>query len=133
MKGKRILVVDDDAIVLNSCRRVLEADRFEVTLARNAGEAIEKLESSGIFDMMIMDVKMPEADGVYLLEKISERWPLDRYPQLPVLVMTGYPTPETMRDLIDRGAREFISKPFTPDELLEATYRVLKVDRGNEG
>jgi len=126
MKGKRILVVDDDTVVLNSCKRILEAEGFIVELVSSARDAMEKLEQAGIFDMMIMDVKMPEKDGVYLLEKITEKWPLETWPELPVLVMSGYPTPETIQSLIEKGAKEFIPKPFTPDELLQAVDKVLK-------
>jgi len=126
MKGKRILVVDDDTVVLNSCKRILEAEGFIVELVSSARDAMEKLEQAGIFDMMIMDVKMPEKNGVYLLEKITEKWPLETWPELPVLVMSGYPTPETIQSLIEKGAKEFIPKPFTPDELLQAVDKVLK-------
>ncbi|KPJ84085.1 MAG: hypothetical protein AMS17_16675, partial [Spirochaetes bacterium DG_61] len=77
----------------------------------------------------IMDVKMPEKNGVYLLEKITEKWPLETWPELPVLVMSGYPTPETIQSLIEKGAKEFIPKPFTPDELLQAVDKVLKKDK----
>ena len=129
MKGKRILVVDDDTVVLNSCKRILEAEGFIVELVSSARDAMEKLEQAGIFDMMIMDVKMPEKDGVYLLEKITEKWPLETWPELPVLVMSGYPTPETIQSLIEKGAKEFIPKPFTPDELLQAVDKVLKKDK----
>ena len=126
MKGKRILVVDDDTVVLNSCKRILEAEGFIVELVSSARDAMEKLEQAGIFDMMIMDVKMPEKNGVYLLEKITEKWPLETWPELPVLVMSGYPTPETIQSLIEKGAKEFIPKPFTPDELSKAVDKVLK-------
>ena len=96
MVKKKILIVDDDKIVLESCKRVLESEGLEVVLVSSAIDAIEQLEKN-YFDLMLMDVKMPEKDGVYLLEKIREKWPLDDWPELPVLVMSGYPTPETIR------------------------------------
>jgi DNA-binding NtrC family response regulator len=130
MKGKRILVVDDDTIVLDSCKVVLEAEGFSVVLVSSAATAMEHLEHAGIFDMMIMDVKMPDGDGVYLLQRITEKWPLANWPEIPVLVMSGYPTPETIRTFINRGVKEFIPKPFTPDELLEAVYRLLERTEG---
>ena len=126
MKGKRILIVDDDRVVLESCRRILESEGFDVKLVSTAKAAMEQLEQTGTFDMMIMDVKMPERDGVYLLENITEKWPLNSWPKLPVLVMSGYPTPETIQSLIRKGAREFVPKPFTPEELLQAVYTLLK-------
>lgn len=122
---KKILIVDDDRIVLESCKRVLESEGFEVVLVSSAIDAIEQLEKKS-FDLMLMDVKMPEKDGVYLLEKIREKWPLDDWPELPVLVMSGYPTPETIHDLKKQGARDFIPKPFTPDELFLSVQKSLK-------
>lgn len=130
MKTKRVLVVDDDKIVLASCQRVLEAEGFEVSLMPSAKEAMGFLETHYV-DLMIMDVKMPERDGVYLLEAIREKWPLKDWPELPVLVMSGYPTPETIKALLLRGAKEFIVKPFTPDELLAAVHRVFKRSEKN--
>ncbi len=129
MKRKtKILVVDDDRIILESCQRILEAEGYGVKLVSNAEEAIDALESQ-YFDMMIMDVKMPRKDGVYLLEKIREKWPLDIWPELPILVMTGYPTPETIKILKEKGSRFFIPKPFTPDELLGCVQKVLKKEQ----
>ncbi len=125
MKSKKILVLDDDRIVLESCKRVLEAEGFKVFLVSSAREAVELL-TTGYFDLMIMDVKMPEHDGMYLLEKIKEKWPLDIWPELPVVVMSGYPTPDTISESLVRGAREFLVKPFTPDELISSTYKALK-------
>ena len=125
MKPKKILVVDDDRIVLDSCRRVLETEGYRVSVVSSAREAIEFLETEYI-DLMIMDVKMPEKDGTFILEKIREKWPLEYWPELPVLVMSGYPTPDTIHDIRKRGARDFIPKPFTPDELLEAVHKALQ-------
>ena len=131
MKSKKILVLDDDRIVLESCKRVLEAEGFKVFLVSSAREAVELLEAlellkAGYFDLMIMDVKMPEHDGMYLLEKIKEKWPLDIWSELPVVVMSGYPTPDTISESLVRGAREFLVKPFTPDELISSTHKALK-------
>ena len=125
MKKKKILIVDDDRIVLDSCERVLEAENFKVLLVSSAKEAIQLMETE-YFDLMIMDVKMPEKDGMYILDKIREKWPLEYWPELPVLVMTGYPTPQTIEELRKKGARDFIPKPFTPDELLQSVKKALK-------
>jgi DNA-binding NtrC family response regulator len=132
MKCKKLLVVDDDRIVLESCKRILETEGFTVVLVTSAYDAINKLEKSGIFDLMIMDVKMPKKDGVYLLKKIIEKWPPEKWPTLPVLVMSGYPTSETIKILIENGVKEFIPKPFTPDELLSSVYKLLKSSQNNK-
>lgn len=125
MKTRKILVVDDDRIILESCKRILESEGFKVFLVLSAQEAIELLEVE-YFDLMIIDVKMPAQDGMYLLEQIKRKWPLDIWPELPVIVMSGYPTPKTITDGLDRGATDFIPKPFTPDELVSSVNKAIK-------
>ena len=120
MNKNIILVVDDEDIVLESCRKVLEADGFEVMLATSAEEALEIMESE-LPVALLMDIKMPERDGIYLMGQIREKWL-----EIPVIVMTGYPTAETIAEAAKMGAATLISKPFTPDELVETIRRVLK-------
>jgi len=115
-----ILIVDDEDIVLESCRRVLEADGFEVTLASSAEDALEIMKHR-LPVALLMDIKMPERDGIYLMERIRKKWL-----EIPVIVMTGYPTSETIAEAAMMGAATLISKPFTPDELVETVSRVLK-------
>ncbi len=125
MKTRKILVVDDDRIILESCKRILESEGFKVFLVASAQETIELLEVE-YFDLLIIDVKMPIQDGMYLLEQIKRKWPLDIWPELPVIVMSGYPTPKTITDGLDRGATDFIPKPFTPDELVTSVNNAIK-------
>jgi len=125
VKTRKILVVDDDRIILESCKRILESEGFKVFLVASAQETIELLEVE-YFDLLIIDVKMPVQDGMYLLEQIKRKWPLDIWPELPVIVMSGYPTPKTITDGLDRGATDFIPKPFTPDELVTSVNNAIK-------
>ena len=118
-----ILVVDDDRIVLQSCKRIFEAEGFHVSLSSNAREAIEILEKEN-FQLLLVDVVMPEYDGIYLIEQAHKRWP-----DLPTIVMSGYPTQNTVSEGLHRGAAHFIPKPFTPDELLEAVQKVQNMER----
>ena len=116
----RILVVDDDAIVIKSCRRILEAEGFEVTTVPSADEALEKIKNYD-FDLLLIDVKMPKRDGMYLMREIKKNWP-----EIPTIVMSGYPTPETIAEMLRLGATLFIPKPFRPDELIKSIRQVLK-------
>jgi DNA-binding NtrC family response regulator len=120
MGKSKILVVDDDQIVLDSCRRILAAEDFQVSLAHSVDEALEVLKR-GDFGLVLIDVKMPEYDGIDLLRKIREQWP-----GLPSILMSGYPTRETIADGFQGGAAKFIAKPFTPDELLAMIRRVIE-------
>jgi len=116
----RILVVDDDAIVIKSCRRILEAEGFEVTTVPSADEALEKIKNYD-FDLLLMDVKMPKHDGIFLMREIKKNWP-----DIPIIVMSGYPTPETIADVLKLGAIQFIPKPFRPDEFMKSIRLVLQ-------
>jgi len=108
----RVLVVDDDAIVLESVRRVLEPEGHEVVAVPSAARAVEHLAGEGC-DIMLLDVKMPVRDGYSLLDEVGRRWP-----GTSVVIMSGYPTPDTIAGGMALGARAFIPKPFSPDELL---------------
>jgi DNA-binding response OmpR family regulator len=115
----RILVVDDDRVVLESCQRILQAEGHAVVLSSSAKEAVSRLETQS-FEILLVDVIMPEYDGVRLIGTVRQRWP-----DLPILVMSGYPTPETVSSGLSAGATHFIPKPFTPDELLAGIRRAL--------
>jgi DNA-binding NtrC family response regulator len=114
----RVLVVDDEIIVLKSCRMVLEAEGWEVISAGSVQEALPILESITP-DLLLIDVKMPVYDGMYLMRKVKER-----KPGIPIIVMSGYPTQETISKAGDLGAALFLPKPFTPDELADTLRSV---------
>jgi DNA-binding NtrC family response regulator len=116
---KKILVVDDDRVVLTSCKRILDSEGYEVSLTSSVKEALEKLEEKK-FDILLADVIMPEYDGMYLIGNVREN-----LPHLPILVMSGYPTPETISSGMRMGATHFIAKPFTPDELITAVHKAF--------
>lgn len=115
----RVLVVDDDPIVLASCRRVLEAKGFGVVTAASVGAAIMETVSQG-FGLVIVDLKMPERDGLQLVQNV-QTWGKP----VPVIVMSGYPTSETVLSSLTSGALAFLPKPFTPDELIAALQVVV--------
>ncbi len=122
----KTLIVDDDPIVLDSCKRVFEAEGFEVCVVPSADQALKAMKNS-IFDILLIDVKMPERDGMYLIRAVKKQWP-----EIPIVVMSGYPTPETIAEGLKLGAEEFIAKPFTPDELLKIVRQVLQKGKGHE-
>ena len=116
----KILVIDDDAIVVKSCKRILETEGFEVTTVPSADEALEIIKHYD-FDLLLMDVKMPKHDGVFLMRKIKKNWG-----EVPIIMMSGYPTPETITNVLKLGADQFIPKPFRPDELMKVVRHVIR-------
>lgn len=114
----KILVVDDDPVVIQSCQRVLEAEGMQIHSATTveAGEAMLSVE---IFDMMLTDIKMPARDGFEMIRRAKQI-----RPDMPILMMTGYLTPETVETGRRLGADNCIAKPFTPEELTEAVRKI---------
>ena len=109
----KVLIVDDDAIVIESCRRILNAEQIETHIAHNVEEA-KTILNTHRFNLMITDIKMPREDGFSLIA-----WAKQHLPQMRILMMTGYLTKDTADKGDHSGADAFIAKPFTPDELLE--------------
>jgi len=120
MNTKKILVVDDEDIVLESCQAVFELEGFEPVLVPSADKALEAMKNED-FALLLIDVKMPKRDGMYLMEKIKEQWP-----DIPMIVMSGYYTAETINEAIKMGAATFIAKPFEPDELVETVRQAIE-------
>lgn len=115
-----ILVIDDDAFMRDACRQSLTKHSHSVTLAKNGSEGLSLLEKWS-FDLILLDLKMPGEDGLFVLAKIKD---LD--PESTVVMITGYGSIETAVKAIKLGAFDFIAKPFTPEELLKLVERVMR-------
>ena len=111
---KKILVIDDEAIVRISCERALGQEGYEVTSAASGREGLDFLEKNR-FGLVLLDLKMPDIDGVEVLNTINKRWP-----DTKVIMITGYSTVEIAVQTLRLGAYNFIEKPFTPDTLITA-------------
>ena len=118
--AEKMLIIDDEEIVLKSCRKIFEAEGLEVSTVPSADEALEMIKKYE-FDLLLIDVKMPKHDGMFLMREI-----LKVIPEMPIIVMSGYPTPETVSDVLKLGATQFIPKPFRPDELIKTIRPVLQ-------
>ena len=116
----RILVVDDEKIMQDSCHRVLSKEKYEVT-AVSSGEAGIKLAKESSFDLILLDLKMPGMDGLEALTFFKEQ-----DPEVMVIMITGYPDVETAVKAMRLGVYDYISKPFTPPELRLVVERALE-------
>ncbi|TVR41436.1 MAG: sigma-54-dependent Fis family transcriptional regulator [Bacteroidia bacterium] len=108
----KILVIDDESSIRNTLKDILEYEKFEVTLAEDAEEALEKIQQ-GPFDVILCDIKMPKMDGITLLDKIREH-----DPDASVVMISGHGTIDTAVEAIKKGAYDFISKPLDLNRLL---------------
>ena len=119
-QAAKILVVDDEATAGKSIEKVLARKGFTVDIASSADDGLNKMEKE-LFELVLLDIMMPQVNGIELLGIIKERWP-----HLKVMMVTGYPSIETAVEATKLGAFDYISKPFTPDELREKVDQALE-------
>lgn len=123
MRGKRILIVDDEPNVVKSCARILELEGFEVRGVTGGAEAID-LYKSDHFDLALVDLKMPDVDGLQVLAALKE-YDADT----AVVIFTAYGTKENVVEALRLGACEFLEKPLSAKTLVATVRRIL--ERGN--
>ncbi len=111
---KRILVVDDDEMVLMALDELLKPEGYEVHTVASGNEALQKLEH-GAYDLIMTDVIMPEMDGFELCKRIREK---EKYREIPVVFLTAKTRDEDRVRGLEAGANLFLSKPISPDKLL---------------
>jgi two-component system sensor histidine kinase/response regulator len=116
----KILIIDDEEVVLDSCQLILEGSDYLIATATNGIQGLELLPEFQP-DLVFVDLKMPGLSGLEVLERIRE---LD--PNIVTIVITGFATVSSAVDAMKQGAYDFLPKPFTPDE-----FRLI-VQRGFE-
>lgn len=119
LRKENILIVDDDIDILELLQRHLKAMDYHTYKAISVKEALYILKDTYI-DLLITDIRMPEIDGLQLLKFANER-----YPEIPKLVVTGYPTIDGALEVMKSGAIDYLSKPFTKEELRQAIEKAL--------
>lgn len=105
----KILIVDDEAVVIDSCRRILALEGHETVVAGNVEEGRRHLASGSAFDMILTDIKMPGADGFQLIAEAKRL-----RPGVAVIVMTGFLTPETAARAEEEGGGRLYRQAVYP-------------------
>lgn len=116
----RILVVDDEEIVIRSCLRILGDRDYEVASAQDGLEALKKIEENH-FDVLVLDIMMPKIDGLEVLQRVKES-----HPDIDVIMITGLSQIDTAVKAMKLGAFDYLPKPFDPDELKLVVQRALE-------
>ncbi|MBI2224956.1 MAG: sigma-54-dependent Fis family transcriptional regulator, partial [Betaproteobacteria bacterium] len=116
----RILVVDDEEIVIRSCVRILGESGYEVEAVQSGVDALRKVEESQ-YDVLILDIMMPKMDGLEVLQRVKET-----HPDIDVIMITGLSQIETAVRCMKLGAFDYLPKPFDPDELKLVVERALE-------
>ncbi len=119
--GRRVLVIDDERVVCNSCRRVLEEEGYEVSVAMDGNEGIKRL-SSEDFDAALVDLRMPGVGGMDVVRTVK-----NAKPEVRIIIMTAYSSISSAVQAMHLGASDYIPKPFTPKELSDRVRRAIEV------
>lgn len=120
LNKENILIVDDDVHILELLQRHLQSLNYHTYKAVSVKEAVEILKDQSI-SLLITDLKMPGVDGLQLVKYASEH-----YPDLPKLVVTGYPSIDGALEAMKSGVMEYLTKPFTKEELRLAVTKTLQ-------
>jgi DNA-binding NtrC family response regulator len=116
----RILIVDDEEIVIRSCLRILAGGGYDLDSANDGLEALNKIHESQ-YDVLILDIKMPKMDGLELLQRVKEA-----SPDIDVIMITGLHDIETAVQAMKLGAFDYLPKPFEPEEFKMVVARAFE-------
>jgi DNA-binding NtrC family response regulator len=118
--SKRVLLVDDEPGILRMFRTALASAGFEIEDALDGRLALERLAKES-FDVIVSDINMPRYGGLEFLRNVR-----GRYPDMPVIMMTGKPSVESSTKALEHGAARYLIKPVFPAALKEAIERALE-------
>lgn len=124
--GKRVLVVDDDELVLMALRELLKSQHFEVSTCSRGSEALKRLDEE-TYDVILLDIVMPEMDGFEACSRIRQK-PNGR--EVPIIFLSAKNREEDQRHGLEVGADLFLSKPIAPQKLLTMIEEALAKGRG---
>ncbi|MFW6113724.1 MAG: response regulator [Actinomycetota bacterium] len=115
----KLLIVDDNEGVRHLVSRWLERSGFSVQEAKDGAEAVEKIKDQPP-DIILADIRMPKIDGIELARIIKSE-----HPEIKVILMTAYSSPQTIAQARREGVDDYLEKPFTKDQVEKITLRVL--------
>ena len=122
MKPLNVLVIDNEDVICTACHLVLTEKGHTVDYCKTGKSGLLAMARSR-YDLVLLDMKLPDMDGMDILRSLK-----DEMPPLRVIVMTGYSTLSNAVQAMKLGAADYLSKPFTDDELVQAIEKVFEVN-----
>ena len=125
MPGKRVLVVEDDAAIIELLRFLLEQEGLEVEVAQDGLEALDKM---GVWspDLVLLDLRLPKLEGMDVLWEMRQN---PKWSNIPVIIISVDSSPQTMLQGWRLGVDSYFIKPFDPDELIRVVRRIISMSR----
>jgi DNA-binding NtrC family response regulator len=118
----KILIVDDEEVVRLSFLRILGGTSN--VKAVSGWSQISQLMQQEPFDVVLLDLRMPDMDGISVLKALKQRWP-----ESEVIIVTGYPTLESAKEAVALGAYDYLSKPVAPGQVIDASNAAMEHKR----
>jgi len=119
----KILIVDDEEVVRQSFMRILGGTNCSVK-AVSTWSQISQLMQQDPFDVVLLDLRMPDMDGITVLKALKQSWP-----ESEVIVITGYPTLESAKQAVALGAYDYLTKPVGPEQVIDASNAAMQHKR----
>lgn len=117
--AERMLIIDDEMLVLESCRKIFSSEAFEVIVTSSPREGL-KLAADSAFDVILCDWQMPDFDGMDVIEELERI-----SPGSAVVMISGYPALDRATEAMKRGAMDYVAKPFTPEEIVATVKKAM--------
>ncbi len=127
---KRILVVEDEPAIQDMIRMLLERVGYEVLPALNAAEAVQILRGKALPDVMLLDLMLPDVNGLELLRQMREK---SAFENLPIIIVSALADPDQIRKGFDLGADRYVTKPAIATNLIGTVQDVIKSGRRKSG
>lgn len=121
MQKKRVLVIDDERIVLDSITKILKEENFEVDVTLSGRQGLEWAIGKD-YDIVLTDLRMPDIGGMRVLRDVKRA-----KPAMPVVMITGFSNVKSAVEAMKLGAAEFLEKPFAPDALVKVIQKALHI------
>jgi len=118
-RARRVLVVDDEALIRWSLTQTFEDRGFEVKQASNASDALQCVTADHSYDVVLLDFRLPDSNDLTLLSRMRQL-----LPDAAVILMTAYRTPEVTREALDLGAVKVVDKPFEMSDMARLVVQV---------
>lgn len=126
MPSQRVLIIDDEENMLHMLKAILTREGYAITTAANGREGLEQC-TAGRFDIVLCDLRMPEMDGLAFLDALGEAGR-----SMTIIMMSAYGTVDIAIEAVKRGAYDYISKPFKPDEIILTLKKAEERERLRE-
>jgi CheY-like chemotaxis protein len=123
--AKKILVIDDDPLVLKTLTKYLKSRNYEIEAVTSGGEAIKKAKDA-TFNLIIIDIRMPGMDGIETIKNLRSVYQNKHKTKIPEIIITGYASKEAEKEAGELGISDYIYKPFDIDEFIGAIEKRLK-------